>query len=137
MAAVASVSKLLVLAISHCSSMSIRLMNNWSGSEMMSSLSVSFSGTKLGHCERVSERITLDPGRWTNLMSYLDRRSDHRACRQLSFWALQKYVRFLWSTFHVEILGYSVAILGGLRSPIEVCDHRFHSSILLGRRSMI
>ena len=63
MAAVASVSKLSVLAISHWSSMLIKLMNNRSGSKMMSSLSVSFSGTKSGHCDNVLERIILDPGR--------------------------------------------------------------------------
>ena len=52
-----------VLAISHWSSMSIKLMNSQSGNKMMSSLLVSFSGTKPGHCKRVSERIILDPGR--------------------------------------------------------------------------
>ena len=77
--------------------MSIRLMNSQSSSKTMSSLSVSFSGTKSGCCERVSERIILDPGRWTSLMSYSDRSRDHQACSQLSFWVLQKYVRFLWS----------------------------------------
>ena len=95
MAAVASVSKLSVLAISHWSLMSIRLMNNQSGNRAMSSLSVSFSGTKSGRHDSVSDRIILDPGRWTSLMLYSDRRRDHRACRRLSFWVLWKYVRFL------------------------------------------
>ena len=93
--AVASVSKLLVLAISHWSSMSIRLMNSQSGNRMISLLSVSFSWTKSGCHDSVLERIILDPRRWTNLMSYSDRRRDHQACRQLSFWVLRKYVRFL------------------------------------------
>ena len=97
MVAVASVSKLLVLAISHWSLMLIRLMTSQSSNRTMSSLSVSFSGTKSGHCDSVLERIILDPGRWTSLMSYSDRRRDHRACHRLSFWALRKYMRFLWS----------------------------------------
>ena len=97
MAAVASVSKLSVLAISCWSLVSIRLMNNHSGNKTMSSLSVSFLGTKSGCCDSMSERIILDPGRWTSLMSYSDKRRDHQACCQLSFWVLQKYMRFLWS----------------------------------------
>ena len=80
MVPVASVSKLLVLAISCWSSMSIRLMNNRSGNKTMSSLSVSFSGTKSSCRDSVSERIILDPGRWTSLMSYLDKRRDYWAC---------------------------------------------------------
>ena len=85
MAAVASVSKLSVLAISHWSLMSIKLMNSQSGNKTMSSLLVSYSETKSGHHDSVSERIILDPERWTNFMLYSDNRRDHWACHQLSF----------------------------------------------------
>ena len=64
--------------------------HNLSGKRIMSSLSVSLSGTKSGRWERVSDKIILSPGKWINLMLNSDNKSDHHACLRFNFCAIWK-----------------------------------------------
>jgi uncharacterized membrane protein len=72
-ASFASLSIVSQFAILVCKSKSIRLMNRFSGSMVMFSLSLSSSGTKSGRRDSASDCIILCLGVCTSLMSNSDR----------------------------------------------------------------
>ena len=78
------------------SSKSTALTKRVSGNSVMSSLSLS-SRHRSSLCESMSEMTILVPGTCSNLMSNSDKNKLHLACLLLSFLAVLKYVKFLWS----------------------------------------
>ena len=49
------------------------------------------------HRDKASDFPIVFPGRWWSRKSKRARNSNQRACRRLSFLAVMKYSRFLWS----------------------------------------